>query len=225
MTTTETTTDERFLRNASLIDQQAINRQPVAIVGVGAIGSHLAEMLAKLGVRSFTLIDPDEVDTVNLAVQGFYEKEVGQRKVKAVAERLTAIDSMVAVACHEADYGANLVRAGSAVFACVDSMRVRRQIFRDFTEHDWPVFFDGRMAAESLRVFCIDRNNREAIDLYRASLFPSHEAYREGCTGRATIYCAAMAAAILTAQYKRWVMRQQPDPHIHFDLLAIDCYR
>jgi hypothetical protein len=87
----------------------------------------------------------------------------------AVAESLAAIDSMVAVVCHEAYYRANLVPAGADVFACVDSMRVRRQIFRDFQEHDWPVFFDGRMAAESLRVFCIDHNDRHAIDLYRTS--------------------------------------------------------
>jgi len=32
------------------------------------------------------------VDTVNLAVQGFHEKEVGEPKVTAVAERLAAID-------------------------------------------------------------------------------------------------------------------------------------
>jgi len=203
----------RFLRNASIIDQEAINRQPVAIVGVGTIGSHLAEMLAKLGVRDFTLIDPDEVDTVNLAVQGFYESDVGQAKVTAIAERPAAIDGMVAVVCYEADYRANLVPAKAAVFACVDSMRVRGQIFRDFTEHDRPVFFDGRTAAEALRVFCIDRTDREAADLYRQSLFPSHEAYREGCTARATIYCASMAAAILCALYKRWSMHQSPGPH------------
>lgn len=216
--------EERFLRNASIIDQEATNRQPVAIVGVGAIGSHLAEMLAKLGVRQFTLIDPDEVDTVNLAVQGFYEMEVGQPKVMAVAKRLAAIDSMVTVVCHEANYRADLVLEGSAVFACVHSMRVRHRIFRDFQENDCSVFFDGRMAAESLRVFCVERTDREASALYRQSLFPSHEAYREACTARATIYCASMAAAILTALYKRWAMGQQPDPHLQFDLLGMDCF-
>jgi len=48
----------------------------------------------------------------------------------------------------------------------------------------------------------------EASALYRRSLFPSHEAYREGCTSRATIYCASMADAILCALYKRWTMGQ-----------------
>src|SRR5262245_19393919 len=46
-----TTFDERHLRNAALIDQERLGCYPVTIVGVGAIGSHLAEMLAKLGVR------------------------------------------------------------------------------------------------------------------------------------------------------------------------------
>ena len=224
MTTTETTTDERFLRNASLIDQEAINRQPVAIAGVGAIGSHLAEMLTKLGVRNFTLIDPDEVDTINLSTQGFAESQIGQLKVEAVEDRLKQINPAVEVQHGAVHYHRDLIPPHAAVFACVDSMPARRQIFRDFCEHDWAVFFDGRMAAESLRVFCIDRS-LDATQTYRASLFPSHEAYREGCTARATIYCAAMAAAILCAQYKRWAMGQLPDHHIHFDLLAIDCYR
>ena len=51
--------------------------------------------------------------------------------------------------------------------------------------------------------------DQEAVN--RQSLFPSHEAYREGCTARATIYCASIAAAILCARYKRWAMRHFPD--------------
>lgn len=54
--------------------------------------------------------------------------------------------------------------------------------------------------------------------------FPSHEAHREACMARATIYCASMAAAILTTLYKRWSMDQSPAPHLHFDLLAMDCF-
>jgi len=50
----------------------------------------------------------------------------------------------------------------------------------------------------------------------------SHEAHRETCTARATIYCTSIAAAILTAQYKKWAMQQSPEPHIHLDLLTID---
>jgi len=201
-----------------------VNAQPLAIIGVGAIGSHLAEILAKLGASRFTLIDPDEVDTVNLGVQGFYEAEVGQMKTHAVLRRLSSIDHRIEACAFPEDYRPELITSGSAVFCCVDSIKVRRQIFRHFRERDWPVFFDGRMAAESLRVFSIDRTV-QAIELYRASLFPSHEAHRESCTARATIYCAWLAAALLCAQFKKWVMGQAPEPHLHFDLLSMDCFR
>lgn len=216
--------DERHLRNASIINQDRINAHPVAIIGVGAIGSHLAEILAKLGVRRFTLIDPDEVDTVNLGVQGFYEAEVGQPKSAAVAGRLHSINGGIEVHERSEEYQPKMIEPGSVVFSCVDSIKVRRSIFRDFRENDWPVFLDGRMSAESLQVFCIDHSTA-ATELYRRSLFPSHEAHRESCTARATIYCATLAGAILCAQFKKWSMDQMPEPRISFDLFAMDCFR
>ena len=216
--------DERYLRNASVIDQDQINAAPVAIVGVGAIGSHLAEILCKLGVRKITLIDPDEVDTVNLSVQGFYESEVGRLKTGAVTMRLRAINHSVQVTQKCEEYRPELIEAGSVLFSCVDSIKVRRQMFRDYREHDWPIFFDGRMSAESLQVYCVERD-AEAMARYRESLFPSHEAHRESCTARATIYCASLAAAILCAQFKKWAMGQMPETRLNFDLFAMDCFR
>ncbi|MCA9443862.1 MAG: ThiF family adenylyltransferase [Candidatus Omnitrophica bacterium] len=220
----DTGIEERHLRNASIIDQERINRFPVSIIGVGAIGSHLAEVLAKLGVRDFTLIDFDEVDTVNLGVQGFYEKEVGCLKVEAVSHRLRKICREIEVKENLTTYIPDLIPSQSVVFSCVDSMKTRRHIFRHFCERDWSVLFDGRMAAESLRVFCVERNP-ESISLYRESLFPEHESYREACTARATIYSAMIAAAILCAQFKKWAMGQSPDPHIHVDLFGMDLFR
>jgi len=216
--------DERYLRNASVIDQDRINASPVVIVGVGAIGSHLAEILCKLGVRRLTLIDPDEVDTVNLSVQGFYESEVGKPKIEAVTARLLAINPRVQVTEWQREYCAEMIEAGSVVFSCVDSIKVRRQLFRDYREHNWPVFFDGRMSAESLQVYCVERE-AEAMARYRESLFPSHEAHRESCTARATIYCSSLAAAILCAQFKKWAMGQMPESRLNFDLFAMDCFR
>jgi len=215
--------DERHLRGASLIDQQSINQHPVAIIGVGAIGSHLAEMLAKLGVLRFALVDFDEVDTVNLGVQGFYEAEVGLPKVEAVRTRLEAIQRETHVETFPEAYRPEAIPSQAAVFCCVDSIKVRRQLFRHFCRKDWAVFFDGRMAAESLQVFCVERQ-AEALSAYSASLFPSHEAFRESCTARATIYCASMAAAILCALYKRWAMHQAPEPRLQFDLVTMDCF-
>jgi len=215
--------EEFHLRSSSLVNQDAINRCPVAIIGVGAIGSHLAEMLVKLGVLRLTLIDFDEIDTVNLGVQGFYEREVGLPKVTAVHDRLQAIQGKLQVESFNQAYEPDLIPPEAAVFSCVDSIKTRRQIFRHYCEKPWSVLFDGRMAAESLQVYTVDRNP-DALGIYRNTLFPSHEAFHESCTARATIYCASAAAAILCAQYKRWAMQQLPEPCLQFDLLGMDIY-
>ena len=183
----------------------------MAIAGVGAIGSHLAEMLAKLGVTRLTLIDFDEVDTINLGVQGFYKEEVGLPKVSAVKRRIQSINSNVETCTWNEGYDPQRVPSRSVVFSCVDSIKTRREIFRHYREKDWSALLDGRMAAESLQVYCVTREPR-VLASYQASLFPTHKAYRESCTARATIYAASMAAAILCAQFKRWAMNQDPGP-------------
>lgn len=203
---------ERFLRSRDLVSQEAINAHPVAIVGVGAIGSQLAEQLAKLGVMRFTLIDPDVVSAVNLGVQGFYEDELGLPKVHALEDRLKKIRRQIQVTSHTQPWaaGQSLIPPGSVIFAAPDSIGVRRALY----EHELLrgralCLLDSRMSAEAFQCFCIPRDSPEALRAYGRSLFPASQAHRERCTARATIYCAAMAAAALTAMFKRWAMREQ----------------
>jgi hypothetical protein len=204
--------DERFLRNRDLVDQRAINRHPVAIVGLGAIGSQLAEQLAKLGVEQFVLLDPDVVSRVNLAVQGFYEEEVGMAKVHAVADRLQKIRHSLGVETFAQPWRPNTdcLPRHAVVFAAVDSISVRRQLYdQQLLRRKAPCLFDARMSAETFQCFGVPRDRPDLIHAYGQSLFPQAEAHRERCTARATIYCAAMAAAALCAMYKRWMMREQ----------------
>ena len=204
---------QRFLRNRDLVDQEAINRHAVTIVGLGAIGSQLAEQLAKLGVTCFVLIDPDVVSQANLAVQGFYEEEVGMAKVHAVADRLQKIRHTISVETLAQPWrpdDAATVPRGSVIFAAVDSISVRRQLYdRELLRRKAPCLLDARMSAEAFQCFCVPRGCPEVLHAYGKTLFPQAEAHQERCTARSTIYCAAMAAAALCAMYKRWAMREQ----------------
>jgi molybdopterin/thiamine biosynthesis adenylyltransferase len=68
--------------------QQKLQRMRVGIVGLGGMGSLIAEQLAHLGVGSLTLVDFDELEISNLnRVVGASRDDVGSPKVK-VAERL-----------------------------------------------------------------------------------------------------------------------------------------
>lgn len=61
--------DPRFDRQVRMFGPQGqaiLGRSKVAIIGLGGVGSILAELLGRLGVGSFILVDPDRVQPSNL---------------------------------------------------------------------------------------------------------------------------------------------------------------
>jgi molybdopterin/thiamine biosynthesis adenylyltransferase len=74
--------------------QEAIGSSSVAIVGLGATGSHLAELMVRAGVGRVVLIDRDKVETSNLQRTALYTEVNaiwGHAKVAAAARHLTGI--------------------------------------------------------------------------------------------------------------------------------------
>jgi len=64
----------------------------VALVGCGGLGSNVAAMLLRSGVRTLTLIDFDTVAADNLNRQMFFADQIGRLKTEALAETLLRID-------------------------------------------------------------------------------------------------------------------------------------
>ena len=63
--------------------QKKIQKSHVAIIGIGALGSVAAELLARAGVGTLTIVDRDIVELSNLQRQTlFTEKDVGRSKTK-----------------------------------------------------------------------------------------------------------------------------------------------
>jgi len=60
----------------------------VTVIGVGALGSVIAELLARGGVRDLVLLDPDSVEAGNLVRHVLSMDAVGKPKATAVAEML-----------------------------------------------------------------------------------------------------------------------------------------
>jgi molybdopterin/thiamine biosynthesis adenylyltransferase len=80
--------------------QQRIREARVAVVGCGALGSALAEMMVRAGAGAVTVIDRDYVEESNLQRQSLFdESDVarGMPKAAAAAGRLSALNSDVAV--------------------------------------------------------------------------------------------------------------------------------
>ncbi|RUA18499.1 MAG: thiazole biosynthesis adenylyltransferase ThiF [Clostridia bacterium] len=77
----------------------------IAIVGCGATGSALANLLARAGVGFLRLIDRDFVELSNLHRQMLYtEADIGQPKAVAAARRIGAINSAIQIEARVRDF-------------------------------------------------------------------------------------------------------------------------
>lgn len=89
LTSASTSRETRRLRAGAA--HEKLQTQSVAIIGLGALGSFLADSLARAGVIRFTLIDADLVFPGNLVRHTATEKDVGLFKVDAVKRRLAEL--------------------------------------------------------------------------------------------------------------------------------------
>lgn len=93
--------------------QASLAEASVAIIGCGALGSAIAETLARAGVGELHLVDRDYVEWSNLQRQQlFTEKDAEQMmpKVEAAKRRLTEIRSDIRLHTYFDDLDARLVR-------------------------------------------------------------------------------------------------------------------
>lgn len=79
---------------------RSVNHKKVAIVGCGSVGSFMASELARSGIQDFFLVDPDVVEWPNLTRTVYGQRDIGRRKVDALADHIRGIFSDIKVATH-----------------------------------------------------------------------------------------------------------------------------
>ena len=86
----------RFAGIGRLYGQQALHcfaQSHVTVVGIGGVGTWVAESLARSGVGQITLIDLDDICVTNTNRQAHALKEtIGESKVEVMAQRLKQIN-------------------------------------------------------------------------------------------------------------------------------------
>ena len=82
---------ELRLRNTGVVTEQ-VSQKTVALIGLGALGSEVAELLAKAGVGAFRLCDSDRLATGNVLRHVGGLNEFGASKTRVVASRLFEIN-------------------------------------------------------------------------------------------------------------------------------------
>lgn len=80
--------DEVFERVSGIVDTDYLADTTTTIVGLGTTGSTVAVELAKCGVGTFHLFDPDHLEVHNVARHVCDLRDIGRQKTAAVAERV-----------------------------------------------------------------------------------------------------------------------------------------
>ena len=162
-------------KSREFLDPSTI-RERVHIIGCGAIGSTLAENLARFGFTKITLYDFDKVEPHNIANQMFTSKDIGKLKVDAVKEMIMNINPDAEKDIKINPDGWCGQRLAGYVFLCVDNIDLRRQIVTENkTNPHIKAMFDFRMGLTDAQHFAADWQKKDMVENLLKSMAFSHE--------------------------------------------------
>lgn len=141
--------------------QQRLGRAHAVIVGCGALGCEVADLLARAGIGTLTLIDRDVVEWTNLQRQRLFaerDAEAGTPKAEAAATRLAEINSGVRVRPlvldlrHRIAESALLEEHPDVVIDGTDNFATRYLINDVAVKHRVPYVYGGVVATRGLQM-------------------------------------------------------------------------
>lgn len=111
--------------------QKKLKDTHVVVIGVGGVGSHIAQQLAHLGVGKLTIIDKDGLEDTNLnRLIGVYDDDpLDTPKVEIIGRLINKINPEIVVDPIEnsalSKKGLSALKNANFVFGCVDNDGVR----------------------------------------------------------------------------------------------------
>ena len=139
---------EQFSRTAMVLGENSIEKLShcrVAVFGIGGVGGHAVEALARAGVGAIDLIDSDTVSESNINRQAVaLHSTVGKPKVEVMRDRILDINPECKVTVHQCFYLPETAESFdfsqySYVLDCVDTVAAKIDIICRAKELDVPV--------------------------------------------------------------------------------------
>ena len=131
----------------------------INVIGVGAMGSRIAELLVRLGIPKIHIWDMDTVEDKNIANQAYLHHHIGMKKVDALEELLKDINPQVKVYKH-GEYKDQAL--SGYVFLNVDSIELRHKIATANKDNKQiKAMFDCRMRLTDAQAYAADWTNEK----------------------------------------------------------------
>ncbi|HLC73472.1 MAG TPA: HesA/MoeB/ThiF family protein, partial [Candidatus Nanoarchaeia archaeon] len=133
--------------------QEFLQKKVVAIVGLGAIGSNTANLLARAGIN-LILIDRDIVELENLQRQTLYdEKDIGKPKSIQAKKKLKLINSEIKIEAFVEDLNYKNIDElinSDLILDCSDNMETRFLINDYSIKNDIPWIYAAVLGVNAM---------------------------------------------------------------------------
>ena len=179
----------------------------IIVGGVGGIGSWTCLALSRQEADLY-IFDMDTIDETNMGGQFFTTNDIGKNKAVAMKDHIVNFSANTNVTTFD-KYDEDSF-SGLIVISAFDNMEARKLMYEKWLEFirsdegkDKPVLFiDGRLLAESMKVFAV---TRETANKYRDYLWSDAEIEDVDCSYKATTHCSMIIAGLITSIYNNFL--------------------
>jgi molybdopterin/thiamine biosynthesis adenylyltransferase len=180
-------TNISFLRHGAFFGPEDTQNTYLNIIGVGATGSWVGLLAAKMGWHNFRVWDADIVESHNCPNQIYGSKHLGLYKVDAFEQVLKDFNPLINVEKHnvffEGEKHIDLIE--DALFIAVDSLSARRDIVSSLNKNFFiDIVAETRMGFTHAEMNIFDPSNQNDIDAYLATLKDDAEVTESACNER-----------------------------------------
>lgn len=148
----------------------------IHIIGCGAVGSTVAELLVRAGLTKISLYDSDIVEPHNIANQIYTEQDINIKKTYALQSNLLRInpDLSNGIELHE-NWSPSTLLFGY-VFLCVDNIELRSEIVTSNRFNpSIKAFFDFRIRLTDAQHYAADTSIPKQVDQFLGTMQFSQE--------------------------------------------------
>lgn len=176
-----------FSRTELLIGEEGLEKlrtSTVMVLGVGGVGSHCIEALARSGVGSLVLVDNDKVSETNINRQSIaYQSTVGEYKTKLMKDRIWDINPVADVVTYETfvlpeNLSEIFDKKVDYIVDAIDTVTAKLALVEYAKEHEIPM------------ISCMGTGNKlhpelfEIADISKTSVCPLCKVMRKELKGR-----------------------------------------
>lgn len=171
-------------------------KSAIHIIGVGAMGSRIAELLVRLGIPKIHIWDFDTVEDKNIANQLYMHRHIGMKKVDALESILRSINPQLVVVKHDKYLDQPLA---GYVFLCVDSIELRYKIANQNKDNEYiKAMFDTRMRLEDAQSYGADWTDEAQRKAFLATMNFTDEEAKEATPVSACGTTLSVASTVVT---------------------------